>query len=178
MCRSWASVSGGSGSVTFQWYNSQDGGTTWFTDGTAQTQSLMMFNSDFIVRCDIHDTQTGENKSDYMTVHYGTPPPKIGVALNNTLPLIFRLKQNFPDPFNPTTTIHYEIPNDGLVILKIYDDLGREVKTLVNEYQDKGRYDINFNASQLASGIYFYQLRASTGSAGAFVSTKKMLMIK
>ncbi len=173
-----ANITGGSGSVTYQWYNSDDGGATWYTDGTAQTQSLMMFNSDFIVRCDVHDTQTGENKSTNMTVHYGSPPPKIGTALNNSVPLIFKLEQNFPDPFNPSTIIHYEIPNDGLVMLKIYDELGREVKTLVNQYQSKGRYDINFNAENLASGIYFYQLHASTNSASNFISTKKMLLLK
>ncbi len=173
-----ANITGGSGSVTYQWYNSDDGGTTWYTDGTAQTQSLMMFNSDFIVRCDVHDTQTGENKSTNMTVHYGPPPPKIGTALNNKMPLIFRLEQNFPDPFNPSTIIHYEIPNDGLVTLKIYDELGREVKTLVNQYQNKGKYDINFNASNLASGVYFYQLHASTGSAQSFISTKKLILLK
>ncbi len=86
--------------------------------------------------------------------------------------------QNYPNPFNPTTIIHYEIPNDGLVTLKIYDELGREVKTLVNQYQNKGKYDINFNASNLASGVYFYQLHASTGSAQSFISTKKLILLK
>jgi hypothetical protein len=79
----------------------------------------------------------------------------------------------YPNPFNPSTLIHYEIPNDGLVILKIYDNIGQEVRTLVNQYQTKGRYDINFNAGNLASGIYFYRLQS-----GRFVSTKKMLLLK
>lgn len=96
----------------------------------------------------------------------------------NTIPESFVLFQNYPNPFNPSTIIHYEIPNDGLVTLKIYDELGREVKTLIDQYQSKGKYDINFNASQLASGIYFYQLNASTGSAQNFISTKKMLLLK
>lgn len=91
----------------------------------------------------------------------------------NTVPNKFELYQNYPNPFNPTTIIHYEIPNDGLVTLKVYDELGREVKTLVNLYQNKGRYDINFNASNLASGIYFYQLRS-----GSYISAKKMLLLK
>jgi len=85
----------------------------------------------------------------------------------------FKLENNYPNPFNPSTNIHYEIPNDGLVTLKVYDELGREVKTLVNQYLSKGRYDINFNADNLASGIYFYRLQS-----GSFISTKKMLLLK
>ena len=85
----------------------------------------------------------------------------------------FALSQNYPNQFNPTTIIHYEIPNDGLVTLKIYDELGKEVKTLVNQYQNKGKYDINFNASQLSSGIYFYQLKT-----GNDISIKKMILLK
>ncbi|MDR3668078.1 MAG: arylsulfotransferase family protein [Ignavibacteriaceae bacterium] len=85
----------------------------------------------------------------------------------------FSLSQNYPNPFNPTTVIHYEIAADALVTLKIYDELGREVKTLVNQYQNKGKYDINFIAVNLSSGIYFYQLKT-----GNFISTKKMLLMK
>lgn len=85
----------------------------------------------------------------------------------------FSLSQNYPNPFNPTTVIHYEIAADALVTLKIYDELGREVKTLVNQYQNKGKYDINFIAAKLSSGNYFYQLKA-----GNFISTKKMLLMK
>jgi len=84
-----------------------------------------------------------------------------------------RLYQNYPNPFNPTTVINYQIPNDGFVTLKVYDILGKEVKTLVNEFQAKGKYSLNFDASRLASGIYFYQMRA-----GNFSSTKKMILTK
>ncbi len=92
---------------------------------------------------------------------------------NNTAPSKFQVMQNYPNPFNPSTIIHYEIPNDGLVTLRIYDELGREVKTLVNQYESKGRYDINFNASNLASGIYFYRL-----NAGNYSAIKKMILLK
>ncbi len=91
----------------------------------------------------------------------------------NSVPLSFELSQNYPNPFNPSTTIHYEIPNPGIVTLKIYDVLGRIVGTLVNQYQAKGKYDINFNSNNLSSGIYFYQL-----NAGSFNSTRKMLLLK
>ncbi len=80
---------------------------------------------------------------------------------------------NYPNPFNPTTIIHYVLPKAGFVSLKIYDMLGREVKTLVSENKDKGVYNVTFNASNLASGVYIYQLRS-----GNFVASKKLLLMK
>ena len=85
----------------------------------------------------------------------------------------YRLYQNYPNPFNPSTIINYQLPKDGPVTLKIFNELGQEVKTLVNQYQSRGTYTVNFEASGLTSGIYFYKLQA-----GYFSSTKKMLLIK
>jgi hypothetical protein len=85
----------------------------------------------------------------------------------------YALNQNYPNPFNPTTTIKYQIPKSGNVTLKIYDVLGSEVATLVNSFQNEGRYEANFNASSLASGVYIYRL-----SVNDFVSVKKMLVLK
>lgn len=85
----------------------------------------------------------------------------------------FELLQNYPNPFNPNTTIRYQIPADGLVSIKVYDILGVEVKTLVNEEKPAGRYEVEFNANNLASGIYFYRIQA-----GEFVDTKKMILLK
>jgi len=85
----------------------------------------------------------------------------------------FMLHQNYPNPFNPSTTISYEIPKAGFVSLKLYDVLGREVATLVNEEKIAAKYDIEFKANILASGVYFYQLRA-----GDFVQTKKMVLLR
>ncbi len=99
------------------------------------------------------------------------------VEVNVSSPEKFELKANYPNPFNPTTTIEYSIPNVGASIknvqLKIYDVLGREVATLVNEKQSPGNYKVKFDASKLNSGAYFYTLRA-----GDFVSTKKMILLK
>ncbi len=89
------------------------------------------------------------------------------------LPSEFRLLQNYPNPFNPSTKIQYAISSRQLVILKVYDMLGREVATLVNEEQKAGNYEVEFNGSNLASGIYIYRLKA-----GNFIATKKMLLIK
>jgi len=99
--------------------------------------------------------------------------PQIHSSVLQKAPKFYLLVQNYPNPFNPSTTIHYEIPNNGFVTLKVYDILGREVKTLVNQYESKGRYNVNFNASNLASGIYIYRLQS-----GSFISTKKMLLLK
>ncbi len=85
----------------------------------------------------------------------------------------YDLSQNYPNPFNPSTTIRYAIPKDGMVTLKIYDILGSEVKTLVNNYQAKGRYEVTFDASRLASGLYIYEI-----SSGDYKASKKMTLIK
>jgi hypothetical protein len=96
------------------------------------------------------------------------------------IPLDFSLDQNFPNPFNPTTRIKYGIPERTFVELRIYDILGREIEMLVNEEQEAGYYEINFNAAKLSSGIYFYRIQALPigRQAGAFIHAKKMILIK
>ncbi|MCX7877160.1 MAG: T9SS type A sorting domain-containing protein, partial [Ignavibacteria bacterium] len=89
------------------------------------------------------------------------------------IPNYYSLSQNYPNPFNPATSIKYTIPKSGLVTLKVYDVLGREVATLVNEKKEPGIYDVNFDASELSSGIYFYRLEA-----GDFKAVKKMMLVK
>ena len=101
----------------------------------------------------------------------------IEVALS--APTEFSLEQNYPNPFNPTTTIRYSIPKLEYVTLKVYDELGKEVLTLVDENKEAGNYEVQFNSlqttinKQLASGIYFYWL-----TAGSFTRVNKMLLIK
>jgi hypothetical protein len=85
----------------------------------------------------------------------------------------YALDQNFPNPFNPTTTISYALPQDGLVLLKIYDALGREVSTLVNEFKQTGRYTASLDGSRLSSGVYIYKL-----VSGKYSATKKMMLVK
>ena len=91
----------------------------------------------------------------------------------NLLPVEFGLEQNFPNPFNPITTIKYSIPNETNVNLKVFNALGEQVVVLVNESKRAGNYEIEFNAASLPSGIYFYRLKA-----GSFIETKKMILLK
>ncbi len=92
---------------------------------------------------------------------------------NTNLPNKFSLKQNYPNPFNPKTKIKYAIAKNGFVSLKVFDVLGREIKTLVNESQNVGTYEIDFDANNLNSGIYFYKLTTNN-----FSEMKKMILVK
>jgi hypothetical protein len=92
---------------------------------------------------------------------------------NSSIPETYDLSQNYPNPFNPVTKINFSIPKSGLVTLKIYDILGKEVAVLVNEVKDAGNYTFDFNASHLASGAYFYRIEA-----GDFRAVKKMMLLK
>jgi len=96
-----------------------------------------------------------------------------GVKQTDEIPLTYALYQNYPNPFNPTTTIKYSIPNTERVTLKIYNILGQEVATLVDEEQKPGVYELKFDAGNLASGVYFYRLKA-----GGFTAVKKMMLVK
>ncbi len=95
------------------------------------------------------------------------------VNVSIDVPANFAVAQNYPNPFNPTTVINYQLPISGYVTLKVFDMLGREVATLVNEKKVAGNYSVTFNGNALSSGVYFYQLRS-----GSFVETKKLTLMK
>ena len=97
----------------------------------------------------------------------------VGVQEEEILPTEYSLIQNYPNPFNPSTKIKYSIPQTSQVQIKVFDVLGNEIETLVNEEKPAGTYELNWNAASLPSGVYFYQLRA-----GSFVKTKKMVLMK
>ncbi|HMN16903.1 MAG TPA: YCF48-related protein [Ignavibacteriaceae bacterium] len=95
------------------------------------------------------------------------------IEVEISIPTRFSLNQNFPNPFNPSTIIKYSLKDDGRVSLKIFNSLGEEVRTLVNEIKPAGNYEVEFNASELPSGIYIYSIQA-----GEFISSKKMILLK
>ena len=101
-------------------------------------------------------------------------PDLVGVKqIPNSVPSKYTLSQNYPNPFNPTTNIKYSIPQSGFVTLKVYNMLGQEVATLVNQQQNTGDYNVDFNASNLASGVYMYRIQSGNVSI-----TKKMMLLK
>jgi hypothetical protein len=97
----------------------------------------------------------------------------VGVEDEQQLPTEFALAQNYPNPFNPSTTFRYSIPTQSKVVINIYDILGNEIATLVNEEKPVGTYEITWYAASLSNGVYFYQLKA-----GSYIETKKMLLLK
>ncbi|MBI5808199.1 MAG: T9SS type A sorting domain-containing protein [Ignavibacteriales bacterium] len=100
---------------------------------------------------------------------------KVSVHETDYLATDFKLEQNYPNPFNPTTIINYQIAASSYVTLKVFDLLGREVTTLVNEFKQAGYYNVQLSTNnyQLSSGIYFYRLKA-----GSFIATKKFVLMK
>lgn len=140
-----------------------DGGITWDPQKTGTVNTLYgvsKIGSRWLV--------VGENGT-VLRSSFG----EVGVRDKNELPTAFSLQQNYPNPFNPGTKIIYSIPQASFVTLKIYDILGNEVATLVNEEKSLGNYEAEFNAANLSAGIYFYKLQA-----GDFVQTKKMILLK
>lgn len=113
---------------------------------------------------------------------YRTVNPVSDVEDNKIVtPEDFKLEQNYPNPFNPSTTINYSVSNSAFITIKIYDVLGNQIAELVNEEKPIGVHEVSFNASNLSTGTYFYQLQAvstSSNSGESFVETKKMILIK
>lgn len=109
-------------------------------------------------------------KNNQARLKYGT----VGVQnISAEIPRVFSLSQNYPNPFNPTTNIQFGVPKNSFVSIKVYDLLGREVATLLNEQKQAGTYLVDFNAASLSSGVYFYRMQA-----GQFADIKRMVVIK
>ncbi len=147
---------------------STDGGTSWHNYN----------NSLPILSCFSVKSATGQPHKLFVATFGGSiyqVDETVTSVKNSTYTEVskFQLSQNHPNPFNPTTTIKYQIPELSFVTLKVYDVLGNEIATLVNEEKPIGSYEVEFNATSLPSGIYFYKLQA-----GDFVEIKKMVLMK
>jgi len=114
---------------------------------------------------------SGTNE-DYCTIKYVQTPTGLQ-AIGNEIPKEFKLIQNYPNPFNPITKIKFDLPKNVNVKLTLYDMLGREVETIVNEQLNAGSYEVTFDGTKYTSGVYYYRL-----NAGDFVETKKMILVK
>jgi hypothetical protein len=114
-----------------------------------------------------------ENIGESNIVTYFVSNQEIGKISSNNSELNYFLAPNYPNPFNPTTTIKYSLKDDGIVKLKIYNILGSEVASLVDEYKHKGEHKVTFDAGNLASGVYIYKIQS-----GNFIYSRKMLLLK
>ncbi|MBN1351400.1 T9SS type A sorting domain-containing protein [candidate division KSB1 bacterium] len=142
-----------------------------------QVNDADVVNGGEVARIQFGDNSTADgwwNNPDIWTFTWVGLPEPTSVEHNNNLQVAFyTLSDNFPNPFNPSTTINYSLAHNGVVELNIYNTLGQKVRTLVNKHQKSGLHTVNFDATDLASGIYFYKL-----SAKDFSQVKKMILIK
>jgi photosystem II stability/assembly factor-like uncharacterized protein len=155
-----------------------NGGQTWLRD-TVETYPYMFDLSLLAYDNTLHGWAVGFSGSVFK---HESPLTAVGEKRDEVVPSGFALYQSYPNPFNPTTTIKFQIPssklgfgnwNLGFVSLKVFDVLGREVATLVNEVKPPGEYSVAFDGSKLPSGVYYYQLRT-----GNFLATKKMILVR
>lgn len=149
-------------------YYTTNGGTTWMTNigitGAGRLNRVKINNSPV-------GYVAGQSQRIYKTTNSGGLTE---IAFNNEIiPSSYSLSQNYPNPFNPSTKINFALSKQGLVTLKIYDVLGREIITLVNEVKNAGSYTVYFNASEFSGGVYFYRLQAND-----FTDIKRMMLIK
>jgi photosystem II stability/assembly factor-like uncharacterized protein/sugar lactone lactonase YvrE len=164
-----AIVAAGGSSSTGTFFSSPNKGATWqkltLPTGTQRLYAVEMYSSTV-------GWMGGNN--GILVKWTGNPVGLTPVKqVESIVPLTYALYQNYPNPFNPTTTINYDLPKISKVTLKIYNSLGQEVKTLVNDVQSPGKYQVTFSSSNIASGMYFYKIQAE-----GFNSIKKMLLLK
>ena len=145
---------------------SSNGGSNWETQYTSETSSAI-YSIHFI------DASFGWAVGASGEILKTTTGGITSIHRETSIITSFNLSQNYPNPFNPTTTIKYSVIKESFVTIKIYNVLGKEINTLVNEKKSAGNYSVNFNGSNLPSGIYFYRMKA-----GNFVSTKKFVLLK
>ena len=148
-------------------FKTVDGGNTWLSQNSGVQSSLT--SVDFTDR--LHGVAVGGSGVVLVTKNGGVTA--VSERTIASVPGSPTLQQNYPNPFNPSTTINYSLPANSRVVLKVYDLLGREVRTLVDEKQNAGYHNVTFQAAGLPSGVYFYRLQAATYS-----ETKKLLLLK
>ncbi len=153
------------------------GGSAPFTGSFRPYHPLSLFSGhqaegEWILR--IKNTGGQSGMLNRWSIRFEVDENTIGISpVSNQIPGKYSLSQNYPNPFNPVTNIKFSIPKSGLITLKVYDIIGREVEQLINQTMNAGIYKYDFDASHLSSGVYFYKL-----TAGDFTETKKMLLIK
>ena len=149
---------------------SDDGGLTWVAQSTTPVKNIKEMDN---VRYDNVVVMYSVSSSGEILKSRQTIQPVGIVEIGNSIPHDFLLSQNYPNPFNPSTKIGYSVSQKSFVTLKVFDPVGSEVATLVNGEMEAGSYNIEFNAANLPSGVYFYKIQT-----GTFVQTKKMILLR
>jgi photosystem II stability/assembly factor-like uncharacterized protein len=174
-------VVGDNGTIRF----STNGGESWYSDAFFNAPATRQYKAVSLVNID-HKTFSALSDTIWFV---SNDPITLGLnPLSSEVPKKFSLSQNYPNPFNPSTNIKFSIPSVGSrhalnTTLKIYDILGREIETLVNEQLKPGTYEVDWNAAGYSSGVYFYKLVVgdaigTNNATGGFVETKRMVLIK
>lgn len=167
---------------------SNDGGATWtrlkepyFSGATYVQISASLLNyrqQNVLIRLGGYSPSGDTYYFDDITIADSTGWTGVD-ELNGITPTEFELSQNYPNPFNPSTTIRYAVPNESKVSITVFNLLGQEVATLVNDVMSAGYHEVNFNASDISSGVYLYRINAvSSENSKEFTSTKKLILIK
>ena len=160
--------------ITYSLCAIRSASTFQFTDSEFDLGGSETHQAFYYVKAYNSSSQTFSSASNGVNTSGEYAPNKIGGDIQNeTQPLEFDLNQNYPNPFNPSTTISWQSPVDNFVTLKVFDVLGREVALLVNEYKEAGTHSIEFNASELSSGIYMYSIQI-----GSYIETRKLILQK
>jgi hypothetical protein len=165
------------GNYEIYYKRSLDEGVSWEQDTRLTNDAGFSFYAfvsaaDSVVHVLWYDNRDGNNEIYYKRNMKGNSPVQVQ-NINAIDPYGYSLFQNYPNPFNPMTVIRYSLSDNRFVLLKVYDANGRQVKTLVNDNQNKGTYEIDFDGTNLSSGIYFYKI-----TAGDFHTVRRMLLVK
>lgn len=175
VCAIWSSFTNNKWSIRGSY--STDAGVSWVEPFQITQKQEFSLYSDFYISKDtlfvVWQNFSRGNWELLFTKYVLNSPNEMNKIQNSGSSIVFSLAQNYPNPFNPKTNIRFQLPKDSFVSLKIFDLLGTEVSTLINEEQSAGIHDIDFNASDLPSGIYFYRIQA-----GNFIDTKKLILLK
>lgn len=166
-----AYVVGKNNNVNGEIWRSVDQGESWVNiiDTTVINSSVSTFLYSTAIDFNGYVWVGGSASNIFTTM----PEPPVSVGNDKYVTSSYRLDQNYPNPFNPNTIISYELQQSGFITLKVYDVLGRELITLIDGIKEPGLHQVNFDASNLTSGVYFYRLQS-----GDFITTKKMMLIK
>jgi hypothetical protein len=160
-------------------FYSTNNGSNWSVVNEGIVASNVMINALVASGTNVFAGTVSDPWSNYSVLNggvYRRPMSEIvaGVGISRgEVPALFRLDQNFPNPFNPSTTVRYALPVRSHVTLSVFNPLGQRVATLLNESQEPGNHEVRFDGTGLASGVYFYRIQA-----GDFVQTKRLLLIR